>query len=94
MGKGWTFQSLIDANMTVEAYCHACNRHKSLDLEKLRDKLGPDAPAMADDLTPKLKCERCGSKRVGVIYAPDPDKVTGMGKAIPGKSLYAKAKGQ
>ncbi|MBZ9894261.1 hypothetical protein LB545_07875 [Mesorhizobium sp. BR1-1-6] len=54
----------------------------------LKDKLGPDAPAMADDLIPKLRCARCGGKAVGLIYSPDPDKVSGMGR-----SHYAKAKG-
>lgn len=89
MGPGWTYQTLIDGKMTVTAYCHGCNHHKVLKLELLRDKFGPDAPAMADDILPKLKCERCGSRKGGLIYAPDGDKVTGMGK-----SLYQKAKGQ
>ncbi|TIX28293.1 hypothetical protein [Mesorhizobium sp.] len=88
MAKGWTYQSLIDGKMTVTAYCHACNHHKVLNLEALRDRFGPEAPAMADDIIPKLKCEKCGSKKVGLIYAPDSNKVSGMGK-----SLYAKAKG-
>jgi hypothetical protein len=26
---------------------------------------------MADDLTPKLKCAKCGGKNVGLIYTPD-----------------------
>jgi hypothetical protein len=70
---GSTFQSLIDAKMTVTAYCHrsACNHHQVLDLEMLRDRFGPDAPAMADDLIPKLRCAKCGGKKVGTIYAPD-----------------------
>lgn len=86
----WTIQSLIDGKMTVTAYCHVsdCHHHQVLDLEKLRDRLGPDAPAMANDLEPKLRCSKCGSKKVGLIYAPDSDKVPGMGK-----NLYQKAKG-
>ncbi|MGX9147995.1 hypothetical protein [Mesorhizobium sp. 128a] len=88
MGKGWTYQTQIDAKMKVTAYCHACNHSKTLDLAMLRDQLGPDAPAMADDIMPKLRCDKCGSKKVGMIYAPDADKVSGMGK-----SLYSKAKG-
>ncbi|MDR7220376.1 hypothetical protein [Aminobacter aminovorans] len=69
---GWTIQSLIDKRMRVTAYCHnsRCNHNKVLDLLAIRDKLGPDAPAMADDLTPKLYCEKCGGKAVGLIYAP------------------------
>ena len=56
MTKGWTFQSLIDDKMTVTAHCHnsACHHSQALDLAELRDRFGPDAPAMADDLTPKI----------------------------------------
>jgi hypothetical protein len=39
-----------------------------LDLAKLRDRFGPDAPAM---VRPKLKCTKCGGKAVGLIYTPD-----------------------
>lgn len=88
----WTVQSLIDRKMTVTAYCHAvqCGHHHVLDLEKLRERLGPDGPAMADDLEPKLVCSKCGGKKLGLIYAPDSEKVPGMGKVV---SPYAKAKG-
>ncbi|KQU77687.1 hypothetical protein ASD12_17970 [Mesorhizobium sp. Root102] len=87
----WTPQRLIDEKMKVRAYCHrsSCNHSQDLDLEKLKARLGPDAPAMADDLIPKLRCTKCGGKEVGLIYSPDPDKVSGMGR-----SHYAKAKGQ
>ena len=71
MGKGWTFQSLIDARMVVTANCYECHPRHDLDLAALRDRFGPDAPAMAADLIPKLKCAKCGSKRVGLIYTPD-----------------------
>lgn len=37
--------------------------------------LGPDAPAMSDDLIPKLKCARCGGKQVGLTYTPDYDEM-------------------
>ncbi|MER9000013.1 hypothetical protein NKJ52_28695 [Mesorhizobium australicum] len=66
----------------------SCGHSKTLDLELLRNRFGPDAPAMEWDLRPKLKCEVCGSKDVGLIYAPDANKVSGMGK-----NLYPKAKG-
>ncbi|WP_292312957.1 hypothetical protein [Mesorhizobium sp.] len=71
--------------MTVTAFCHhaPCNHNQKLDLAMLRDRYGPDAAAMADDIIPKLKCAKCGSKRVGVIYTPD---------TTP--TVYAKAKGQ
>lgn len=89
----WTIQSLIDGNMTLRAYCHdpACAHSQRLDLMKLRDRLGPDAPAMAVDLEPRLRCSKCGGRKVGLRYAPDAEKVFGM--AGPGKNLYAKAKG-
>jgi hypothetical protein len=45
---------------------------------------------MADDLIPKLYCSKCGSKDIGLIYAPDSSKVFGMGERI---NQYAKAKG-
>lgn len=84
----WTLQSLIDARMTVTAYCHrtSCHHNQVLDLTKLRDRFGPDAPAMTDDLAPKLKCAKCGGKAVGLIYTPDSTPPSG-------RSAYAKAKG-
>ena len=59
-------------NMHLEVYCHnpRCHHHQGLDLAKLRDKLDPDAPAMSDDLIPKLKCAKCGGRKVGLIYSP------------------------
>ncbi|PTE11536.1 hypothetical protein C9427_04760 [Mesorhizobium helmanticense] len=86
MAKGWTFQSLIDAKMAVTAHCHnsACHHRQVLDLVKLGDRFGPDAPAMADDLIPKLKCAKCGSKRVGLIYTPDTTP-NAYGKAKDGR---------
>ena len=73
MAKGWTFQSLIDEKMAVTAFCHhaPCNHSQPLDLVKLRDRFGPDAPAMADDFVGKLKCGKCGGRKVGLIYKPD-----------------------
>ena len=91
MAKGWTIQGLIDGRMNVRAHCHnpRCHHSQDLDLGKLKTKLGPDAPAMADDLIPKLRCAKCGGKDVGLIYSPDPSKHTGTGV-----SPYQKAKGQ
>jgi hypothetical protein len=49
MTKGWTFQTLIDEKMAVTAHCHhaPCNHNQKLDLAKLRDRFGPDAPAIS-----------------------------------------------
>ena len=57
MSKGHTYQSLIDDKMTVTAYCHhpKCHHKQELDLKKLRDRFGPDAPAMEWDIRPKLR---------------------------------------
>jgi hypothetical protein len=73
MAKGWTFQSLIDARMEVTEFCHhaPCNHSQKLDVVKLRDRFGPDAPAMEWDIRPKLRCAKCGGKKVGLIYTPD-----------------------
>lgn len=86
----WTVQGLIDAGMTLHAWCHdpACHHNARLDLGALRGRLGPDAPAMADDLAPKLRCARCGGRRgkgVGLTYSPD--------KTPQSKNPYLKAKG-
>lgn len=68
----WTIQSLIDDEMRLNAYCTrpGCGHNVWLDLTSLRAKLGPDHPAMADDLSPKLKCSKCGSRSVGLSYSP------------------------
>lgn len=84
MPKGWTVQGLIDGRMMLTAFCHnpRCHHNQVLDLGKLKAKLGPDAAAMADDLIPKLKCAKCGGKAVGLTYAPDHTKTSGMGQPI------------
>ncbi|WP_376703407.1 hypothetical protein RQ479_29840 [Mesorhizobium sp. ISC25] len=71
--KGWTVQGLIDERMEIHVYCYnpQCHHNQPLDLGKLKAKLGPKAPAMADDLIPKLKCAKCSGKRVGLTYTPD-----------------------
>ncbi|MER9504744.1 hypothetical protein [Mesorhizobium sp. M0579] len=51
--------------MTVTAYCHTQRAiiSRELELVKLRDRFSQEAPAMTDDLIPKLK--------VGLIYSSD-----------------------
>lgn len=91
----WTIQSLIDDNMKLHAYCHepSCRHHQSLDLVKLRDRLGPDAPAMADDLITRLRCSKCGGKKIGLIYSPETGINWGGAHSLSGPNAYAKAKG-
>jgi hypothetical protein len=69
----WTVQELVDHGMRIEAYCHrsSCNHHRAVDLQLLRDWLGPDAPTMADHLKPLLVCAKCRGKAVGLIYSRD-----------------------
>lgn len=68
----WAVQKLIDDRMEIAVYCQcsACGQHSTLDLELLKEKLGPDAPAMRDDLVPRLRCTKCRGKQVGIIYSP------------------------
>ncbi|WP_426213676.1 hypothetical protein [Mesorhizobium abyssinicae] len=62
MAKGWTFQSLIDAKVALLSQPEA-------DLAQLRDRYGPDSPAMANDLIPKLKCRSAEAQMWGCLYA-------------------------
>lgn len=73
----WTLQKLIDSDMVVTAFCDArdCWHKSTLDLKALRDRLGGDMPAMADDLGPRLRCNKCGRKDVSLTYVPDHAKL-------------------
>ena len=66
----WTFASLIEARMSVHAYCDDCRFHKPLDLAALAERIGSDRPAMSPDLRSVLVCPKCGSKRTSFIYSP------------------------
>lgn len=59
----------------------ACLHKQVIDLVKLRDRFGPDAPAMEWDLRPKLRCAKCDG--VDLVYTPDTSP-TGYGKARGG----------
>jgi len=89
MTKGWTIQDLIDKRIKLHAFCHnsRCHHNQLLDMQKLKDKLGADAPAMADDLIPKLRCAKCGGKHVGLTYSPDTRPTGDL------RSAYERAKG-
>jgi hypothetical protein len=67
-----TIQQLIDGEYTIHAYCHGrlCSHHQKLDLEKLKASLGGDFKLTHDTLTPKLRCTKCGGKKVGLIVSP------------------------
>lgn len=75
--RGETIQSFIDSGDVLTAYCHnpKCHHHGRLDMMLLRDRLGPDHGSMHDDLVPKLKCSRCGGRKLGLIRSPDYDRI-------------------
>lgn len=70
--SGWTVQLLIDCDIVVVARCPhpACENQQALNLESLKDKLGPDAQAMHGDLAPKMRCTKCGNKSIALSYSP------------------------
>ena len=80
-----TFRSLIDHDYSLTAWCHACRHHNVLDLPKLGQRLGFDHSTMHDDLTPKLKCSKCGSRKVGLIVDYDDPRRRGV-NPIAGRS--------
>ena len=77
MGK--TIQDSIDRGETIRAYCHVhlCHHNAVVDMLALRDRLGPDHGAMHDDLTPKLRCTKCGGRKVGLICTPNARQYSG-----------------
>ena len=80
-----TIQDVIENGGTITVYCHKylCNHSAELDLIKLRDKLGPTHGSMHDDLAWKMRCSKCGGKKVGLIYSPGGNK-----HRVPGSNLY------
>ncbi len=67
---GWTVQAMIDNRMTVRASCR--NNHvRRIDLDVLKERLGPQAAAMAADLIPRLICSSCGEQAIGMTYSPN-----------------------
>ena len=71
-GARLTFAKLIADEMTVMAHCQSyrCHHRQELDIKALSERFGPDAPAMHDDLVPRLKCTKCGGKQIGLTYTP------------------------
>lgn len=68
----WTVQKLIDGNMRSHVYCENpdCLHNAELDHLALRDRLGPEAPMMRDDILPKLRCSKCGGKKLDIKLSP------------------------
>jgi ribosomal protein S27E len=55
-------RALIDHHYDLRVSCSGCRHNKVLDLHALGERLGYDHSTMHDDLTPKLKCSKCGNK--------------------------------
>jgi hypothetical protein len=66
-----TIRELIDHDYSLTAWCSACQHSHIFDLQKLGERLGFDHATIHDDLTPKLKCSKCGSRKVGIILTYD-----------------------
>ncbi len=62
-----TLGGCIASGHRITAYCNSCRHSVQLDLEALAAKLGPDHGALHNDLVPRLKCSRCGSRSIGLI---------------------------
>lgn len=71
-GSGWTVSKLIEERMSVRAMVAAKLAKMPVGNPTFnRANLPDSAPAMAIDLAPRLKCTRCGSRNVSLIYSPD-----------------------
>ena len=54
-------RALIDHHYELRASCYGCRHNKVFDLHALGARLGFNCSTMHDDLTPKLRCSKCGS---------------------------------
>ena len=67
-----TLGGLRDRGYSVSAHCHTCRHSSPLDLAGLAERLGADFVCVGDPnpLVPLLRCQRCGSKDLGLILSP------------------------
>ncbi|MDZ5697836.1 hypothetical protein [Chelativorans sp. M5D2P16] len=67
-----TIGDVIDGDYTLTACCYrfGCNHRAELDLEALATRLGRSHSFRHKDLTPKLRCSKCGSKNIGQRLSP------------------------
>lgn len=82
-----TIQHFIDSGDSIEIYCHnpKCRHHATLDMLKLRDRLGPDHGCLHDDIIHLFRCSKCGSKDLGMIRTPKGNEKRTMGGAHANK---------
>lgn len=81
-----TIQQFLDSGDTYSIWCHnpRCGHHAKLDMEKLRDRLGPDHGSLHDDIIHMFRCSKCQGKELGLQRQP---------KGNEQRNSYAKAKG-
>lgn len=65
-----TLGECIASGTGIRATCVACRNHRELDVPELAARLGPDHGALHQDLAPKLRCAKCGSKRIALTMLP------------------------
>jgi hypothetical protein len=70
-----TIGECITLGYGIRATCLACWHARELDLPALAERLGPGHGALHDDLVPRLRCAKCGSKRIALTALP-PDVPT------------------
>ena len=64
----------------LTAYCNGCHHSKRFDIDALIEKLGPDHGALYKDLAHKLRCSKCGAKKVQLLSSHiNAYRVTGGG---------------
>lgn len=73
-----TLGVLIDDGYGLAIYCENqdCRHWVWADLPALAARLGRDHSTMHDDLTPKLRCSKCGGKRISLRLHPPSNPVT------------------
>jgi DNA-directed RNA polymerase subunit RPC12/RpoP len=59
-----TIGDFIDAGYDYTVTCSDCGRHNNLNLVALAERLGRDHSALASDLSKRMRCKVCGSKRM------------------------------
>ncbi len=82
-----TIRGRIDGDYEIWAYCEGrlCTHGKRLDLKAVGEKLGFDHSTMHADLSPKLKCSKCGSKKVSIRIMPFASRGQAIETAWTGK---------
>jgi hypothetical protein len=69
----YTIDGMIAAGTQLYACCDrsGCSNFVRMDLDALKAKLGGAHSIMSADLTPKLRCSKCGSRKVSIRLIPD-----------------------